>query len=136
MAHSGKQDQMALGGEGNDLQHIAKLPKNVEHFDESTIGLVKNPICRRFFTLFRVLGTLLCAASLVCDFMYTFMTTFSSKELLVFCIAILGLRVLNPMLVILKNLCSKVCSKDKNSLPAAMVYSDHNNEEDLTVEEQ
>lgn len=92
--------------------------------DASVLGLVKNPICRRFFILFRAIGTVLMAITLVADFMYTFKTTFSSKELLVFCVSIYGLRFANPILVVIKNLCKKVCNKERNTLSAASVYEE------------
>lgn len=36
------------------------------------LGLVKNPICRRFFTLFRIIGTLIMVMSLIADYTYAF----------------------------------------------------------------
>lgn len=75
------------------------------------------------------------AITLVADFMYTFKTTFSSKELLVICVAIYGLRFANPFLVVIKNLCKKVCNKEKNTLPAALVYEERD-DNDKSVEER
>jgi hypothetical protein len=49
---------------------IFDLPENVELYDEQTSEIVKNPICRRFFTTFRILGTLIMVVSLIADYSY------------------------------------------------------------------
>jgi len=38
--------------------------------DEKNEEIVKNPICRRFFILFRFIGTLIMMVSLVTDYAY------------------------------------------------------------------
>ena len=55
------------------------LPDNVELLDEKNEEIVKNPICRRFFTLIRFIGTLVMMTSLVADFAYVMKQPFSSK---------------------------------------------------------
>lgn len=80
------------------------------------LGLVKNPICRRFFTLFRVIGTIIMVCALVADYTYAFKQTFSSRELFLIYICVLALRCLLPLLIIIKNMCQKVCSKESKEL--------------------
>ena len=46
------------------------LPQNVEPLDEKNDEIVKNPICRRFFTLIRLIGTCVMLISLIADFAY------------------------------------------------------------------
>ena len=75
-------------------------------------SIVKNPICRRFFFLFRVIGTILTVVSVVADYTYLVKQTFSSKELFVAYICVLAFRCLNPLLVALRNLCIHVFDKE------------------------
>ena len=103
-----------------DSKNTFPLPKNVELIqEEKHLGLVKNPICRRFFTLFRVIGTVIMVCALVADYAYATKQTFSSKELFVAYLAILAFRCILPILIAAKNICRKVCNKDNNSLGAA-----------------
>lgn len=87
-----------------------------------------NPICRRFFTLFRVLGTLVLVASLILDYLYAVKQTFSSKDLYVAYLGILALRCIIPLLICLKNVCRKVCNKHNNTLTVSD-QADLNDEE-------
>jgi len=101
------------------------MPKHVEAIpEEKHLGLVKNPICRRFFTLFRVIGTVVLVCSLVADYTYAFKQTFSSKELFIAYLAILAFRLILPILIATKNICQKVCNKKNNSLSAAQYEVD------------
>jgi len=53
---------------GVDRQN--ELPMNVEFVRNEMLEEVKHPICNRFFDLFRILGTVIAAGSLVADFTY------------------------------------------------------------------
>ena len=96
------------------------LPENVELVtpDFYAEGVVKNPICRRFFMLFRTLGTIITVSSLVADFAYATKQTFSGKELYLAYVGMLCFRFIYAMILIVRNLCNHVCSKENNSLRA------------------
>ena len=103
-----------------DNKKAFPLPTNIELIqEEKHLGLVKNPICRRFFTMFRVIGTLIMVCALVADYTYAFKQTFSSKELFVAYLSVLAFRCILPILIVIKNICTKVCNKENNRLDAA-----------------
>jgi len=54
------------------------VPPKAEMEHEMKLGLVTNPICRRFFTLFRFIGVLIAMGTMVADYSYAFKQTFSS----------------------------------------------------------
>lgn len=85
-----------------------------EKEDEGDFGLVTNPICRRFFSILRVTGTVIMVCALVADFGYAFKQTFSSKELFVAYLSVLGFRCIIPCFIAVKNVCRKVCNKQNN----------------------
>lgn len=105
------------------------LPDNVELLDEKSEEIVKNPICRRFFTLIRFIGTLVMMTSLVADFAYVMKQPFSSKQLYIAYIAILCLRCILPILTILKSLCNKVMNKALNRLTDIVVEDEGRREQ-------
>ena len=84
--------------------------------DEKGLGLVKNPICRRFFVIFRILGTVVMVCALVADYTYAFKQTFSSRELYLIYLGVLAQRCVIPILIMLKNMFQKVCGKENKSL--------------------
>ena len=94
------------------------------------LGLVKNPICRRFFTLFRLIGLVITISAMVADYTYAFKQTFSSKDLFIAYIGVLLFRCLLPILLAIKNICTKVCSREKNRLGAA-AYEDRDDAESV-----
>ena len=94
------------------------------------IGLVKNPICRRFFTLFRCIGVVITMITMVADYTYAFKQTFSSKDLFIAYLGVLAFRCLLPILLAIKNVCFKVCSREKNRLGAA-AYEDRDDAESV-----
>ena len=100
------------------LDSEENLPENVEPVkpDFYAEGVVKNPICRRFFMLFRTLGTIITACSLVADYAYATKQTFSGIELYLAYVCMLFFRLIYAMILIVKNLCNHVCSKENNSL--------------------
>ena len=73
---------------------------------------VTGPVCRRFFYFFRFIGTLIIVGTLVADFAYCTKQTFSSKELLVGCVGVLGLRIAATIITIFSKVCGKVCDKE------------------------
>ena len=81
------------------------LPENVELVtpDFYAEGVVKNPICRRFFMLFRTLGTIITACSLVADYAYATKQTFSGIELYLAYVCMLFFRLIYAMILIVKN---------------------------------
>lgn len=89
--------------------------------ENDVYGLVKNPICRRFFTLMRIIGTIITVCALVGDYTYAFKQTFSSKQLFAAYLGVLAFRCILPFLVAFKNVCLKVCHQQNNKL-AADVY--------------
>lgn len=50
----------------------AGFPMQQEDDNLLELGLVKNPICRRFFTLFRFIGVVIAMSALVADYTYAF----------------------------------------------------------------
>lgn len=98
------------------------------------LGLVKNPICRRFFTLFRIIGTVIMVMSLIADYTYAFKQTFSSKELFVAYLVLLGIRCILPFIISLKNISRRVCKKEKNALPAS-AYQKNDDADSLVVKQ-
>ena len=86
---------------------------------ELKLGLVKNPICRRFFFLFRIIGVIITMCSMVADYTYAFKQTFSSRDLFIGYLSVLAFRCTLPILLAIKNVCRKVCSREKNRLGAA-----------------
>ena len=77
--------------------------------------------------LFRTLGTLITVSSLVANFAYATKQTFSGKELYLAYVSVLCLRFIYAILLIVKNLCNHVCSKENNSLRANL-YIDRNDQ--------
>ena len=67
------------------------------------------------------------AISIMADFTYLTKQTFSSKEIFVAYICVMAFRILNPILVAIKNLCSHVLNKEKNRLRAAQYDMDDGN---------
>ena len=102
------------------------LPRNVELIRDEKIGLVSNPICRRFFILFRVLGSCIIVGSIVADFTYFFKHKFSSKQLYIAYMLVLSIRCVIPLIGIIKNTSAKVCNKEKNRLRALDYLEPHN----------
>ena len=94
------------------------------------LGLVKNPICRRFFMLFRLIGIVITMSAMVADYTYAFKQTFSSKDLFISYMGVLAFRCLLPSLLAIKNVCSKVCSRENNRLGAA-AYEDRDDAESV-----
>ena len=70
--------------------------------------------------LFRTLGTIITVSSLVADFAYATKQTFSGKELYLAYVGVLSFRFIYAIILIVKNLCSHVCSKENNSLRAEL----------------
>ena len=79
----------------------------------SEVGQVTHPICRRFFTLFRLIGTILMIASLISDYTYILKQTFSSKLYYGLYLGILGFRILIPVLLTLRYQCINICGSKK-----------------------
>jgi len=102
--------------------------KSLKGADE--LGLVTNPICRRFFTIFRVTGTLVMVFSLLTDYTYAFKQTFSSKELFAGYMGLLAFRSLLPFLIAAIFISKKVCNKERNALPDT-AYSDNDTDESI-----
>ena len=127
------------GGEFSDLRNIPGdpaeafgLPKNVELLkgDDPEFALVKNPICRRFFMLFRIIGTILTVLAVMADVTYFFKQQFSNRDLYIAFTAVLGLRVLHAFLLIAKNLCYNVCRRSHNRMDAAEAYEERDDKEE------
>lgn len=59
--------------------------------------------------------------SLVADYTYAFKQTFARWEVFAGYVGLLALRCLFPILIAFKNVCSRVCSREKNMLPQ-MIY--------------
>jgi hypothetical protein len=59
----------------------------------------------------RLIGCLLMAASLISDYSYILKQTFSRKLFFSLYVGFLSFRILFPILLIMRNLCSKVCGK-------------------------
>ena len=75
-----------------------------------------------------MLGTLILVFALVSDFAYCTKSVFSSKELFIGCLTIFGVRIIAPIISILKGLCSNVCNKEKNNLRALDYLEDVNDD--------
>ena len=73
-------------------------------------------MCKRFFIAFRFLGTVMMTSTLVADYTYALKQTFSSKDLFLAYIVILAFRVLFPVFIAIKNVCQKVCNRERNRL--------------------
>ena len=71
--------------------------------------MVTNPICSRFFLLFRTIGTILMCTSLACDFVYLYKKTFSSKLWIAIYCGLLGLRLILVPIIFLRYACVKLC---------------------------
>jgi len=104
------------------------LQKNSKKLNVDELGLVTNPICRRFFTIFRVIGTLVMVFSLITDYTYAFKQTFSSKELFAGYMGLLALRCLLPFLIAFILISKKVCNKERNELPATAYFANDTEE--------
>lgn len=73
--------------------------------------------------------------SIVADFTYFFKHTFSSKQLYVSYIVILGIRCLVPLIAVIKNTCVKVCNKENNRL-RALDYLEPHNEDGISAKQK
>lgn len=104
-----------------------KVKKNYIELD---LRLVKNPICRGFFTLIRIFGTIITVCALVGDYAYAFKQTFSSKQLFAAYLGVLAFRCILPFLVAFKNVCLKVCHQQNNKL-GADAYAESNDAESV-----
>ena len=119
-----------------DLSKQFPKPDPLKNKNKGKLGLVKNPICRRFFTLFRIIGTVIMVLSLIADYSYAFKQTFSSKELFVAYLSLLGVRCILPLCISTKNILRKVCNKEKNALPASAYENNDDADRLITKQEE
>mmetsp|Transcript_22504 Transcript_22504/g.27787 ORF Transcript_22504/g.27787 Transcript_22504/m.27787 type:complete len:84 (+) Transcript_22504:1098-1349(+) len=81
------------------------------------------------------MGTLIMIGTLVADFAYCTKQKFSSKQLFIGCLAVLGVRCMATLIAIFRGLCGKVCSKEQNSL-RALDYLDERNEDGVSANQK
>ena len=74
-------------------------------------------------------------STLVGDFLYLFKQKFSNKDLYLASVVIMILRVLFPVLIAIKNICQKVCTKDNNQQNDVEFYAEPQDAEDLHQED-
>ena len=115
MGRSAAQSFTTKGGDGSEGYPIPNEYAE-EMRRDGNLGLVKNPICRRFFYFFRLLGTSIAMVSFVADFIYAFKQTFASKDIFLGYLILLAIRCILPFLLVIKNICCRVCIRQNNLL--------------------